>query len=138
MSRRDALILLTGAGALALVGCNIQPEAFANGTSKTAGPLTTTLNLEPNPPRVGQDVNFRFSIRDQKGPVPPDGLTGELSVDMPKMPMTLPTIPLESSGDGRWDARYRFTMAGRWTATLRVTPKNGTAAEATFAFDVGP
>lgn len=64
--------------------------------------------------------------------------TVELSVDMPKMSMNLPQVPLQSDGAGHWRAQINFPMAGGWAATLRVNAQDTVPAEATFQFDVGP
>lgn len=121
-----------------LAGCGPRPEPFANGTVKMAGPVAVALELQPNPPSAGKDSELVFVLRQDGQPVGPDRATAELLLDMPKMSMNLPRMPLQSAGEGRWRAQTTFPMAGGWSATVQVTTRDATPVEATFQFDVGP
>lgn len=136
--RRVGLALALLPLVLALLSCNLKAQPFANGSSKPAGAATVAMDVQPNPPRAGQDTDLTFTIRDANGPAAPSSVTPELVVDMPKMTMNLPSVPLQYDGTGRWHARYKFGMAGGWSATLRLARPSGDPAEATFQFDVGP
>lgn len=140
LGQRNMCRLLIGVLALAptLAACNIQAQPFANGTSKAAGPVAVALDVQPNPPRVGQQAELRFTLRTGDQPVVPSQATCELTLDMPKMPMNMQAIPLEPDGNGRCQTRYTFPMAGGWSAKLKVGSPNGAPAEASFEFDVGP
>lgn len=123
---------------LALSACGVSPQAFPNGTTRRAGPVEVALFLEPNPPRVGQEATLAFEIRRAGRPVAEEEATCQLKLDMPKMPMGLPMVPLTFGSPGEVRFRYAFPMAGEWQAVLRVTLADGSGGEAEFNFDVGP
>lgn len=126
-------------GALLVVSaCGVQPQAFVNGSVQMAGPVAVALAVQPDPPRAGHPASLVFSLHQGNQAIAPGGTKVELLADMPKMSMNLPAIPLKSIGNGQWQAQYTFPMAGGWSATLRVTPPGGSAADAHFTFDVGP
>jgi hypothetical protein len=126
------------AAALFLLGCGVKAKPFANGTVQQAGPVEVALTLDPNPPRAGKETLLTFQIRRGGQPVAPEDVKCELVVDMPKMPMNLPALAVQAAGPGTMQARYAFPMAGGWTATLKVSLKDGSQGAARFAFDVGP
>ncbi len=130
-------VLLPALVFLSLVACNIEAEPVDTGTAEQAGKLEVSMDAEPNPPKTGEMAELTFTVL--KDGEPAEALEAEprLTVDMPKMPMGLPEVPLEAAGPGQWRASVRFPMAGGWAATLAL-PSDGGEEEVTFEFDVAP
>lgn len=128
-------VLLPTALAAGLAGCTVQAERYDASATKQAGDATVSMDVQPNPPKSGTTATLTFAV--MKGGKPVSSAEGapQLKVDMPKMSMTFPEVPLEPAGEGRWKATVKFPMAGGWAATLAVPPKQEAA---TFEFDVGP
>ena len=96
------------------------------------------MEVQPDPPRAGQQSTLTFTVTAGGGAVGPGQGTCELVLDMPKMPMNLSPMTLDSDGQGRCQATYTFSMAGGWSAAVKVNGQQGAAGEARFDFDVGP
>lgn len=121
-----------------LTGCGPSPQPFNNGTTKSAGPFSVALELQPNLPTPRSDTVITATLRQGAQPVQQDAATVEVLLDMPNMQMNPPPVAMNALDAGRWRATTRFPMAGGWSATVRVTPRGAPPVEATFAFDVGP
>lgn len=134
--RRASLLL--SLVALAITACNIQPQAFANGSTQQVGTVSVALSLQPNPPRAGQPSKLVLTLQNGDQPVGAAPGTCEVVLDMPKMPMNMAPMSLDSDADGHCQASYPFPMAGGWSATVRVRGQEGAQGQASFAFDVGP
>jgi len=132
------LTTLGGALCLAMIACNIQPQAFANGSTQKLGSVSIAMDMLPNPPRVGQPTNLVFTLHDGTRAIGPGQGTCEVVLDMPKMPMSMSPLMLDSDADGRCQVSYTFAMAGGWSATLRQSGQQAGPGQATFQFDVGP
>ena len=132
-------ILLLALLFLSLVACaNIEAKPADTGTTERAGEYEVSMDMEPNPPRTGQPAELTFTVLKGGEPVEASETTPRLILDMPKMPMGLPEVPLEAVGPGQWRAKnVQFPMAGGWAATLAL-PSSGEEEKVTFEFDVAP
>lgn len=122
---------------LFLVACNIEAEPVDTGAVEQAGDLEASMEAEPNPPRTGEAAELTFTVLKDGESAEDLAAAPRLTVDMPKMPMGLPEVPLEDAGSGQWRANVEFPMAGGWAATLAL-PSGGGEEEVTFEFDVAP
>ncbi len=130
-------VLLPALLFLSLVACNIEAEPVDTQTVERAGELEASMEAEPNPPKTGEMAELTFTVLRDGEPAEDLEPSPRLTVDMPKMPMGLPEVPLEAAGPGQWRANARFPMAGGWAATL-VLASDGGEDEVTFEFDVAP
>jgi hypothetical protein len=132
-------ILLPALLFLSLVACgNIEAKPADTGTAERAGEYEVSMDMEPNPPRTGQPADFTFTVLKAGEPVETSEVTPRLVLDMPKMPMGLPEVPLEATGSGQWRAKnVQFPMVGGWAATLAL-PSGDEEESVTFEFDVAP
>lgn len=138
MCGQSAGLVLLPLVCLIAFGCGLQAQPFPNGTVEAAGPIQVALTVDPNPPRAGQETTLTFELRRDGQPVSPADVSCDLMLDMPKMPMGLPAVPVNFTQPGKAQARFAFPMAGGWSAALKVTLRDGTSGTATFNFDVGP
>ncbi len=130
-------VLLPALLFLSLVACNIQADPVDTGAVKQAGELEVSMEAQPNPPRTGEMNELTFNVRKDGEPAEASEVSPRLTVDMPKMPMSLPEVPLEATEPGQWRANVEFPMAGGWAATLAL-PSNGEEEEVSFEFDSAP
>ena len=130
-------ILLPALLFLSLVGCNIEAEPVDSQTAEQAGEFEASMEAEPNPPRTGEPAELTFTVLQDGDPVETLEAPPRLTVDMPKMPMGLPEVPLEAAGPGQWRANVEFPMAGGWAATLAL-PSGDREESVIFEFDVAP
>ncbi len=130
-------VLLPALLFLSLVACNIEAEPVDSQAVERAGELEASMEADPNPPRTGEPAELTFTVLRDGEPVEDLEPSPRLTVDMPKMPMGLPEVPLEAAGPGQWRANAQFPMAGGWAATLAL-PSDGGEDEVTFEFDVAP
>lgn len=127
-------VLLPAALIISLAACTVQAEKLDT-TAKQVGDVTVSMNVTPNPPKSGTTAELTIAVMRTGKPISSSEGAPHLKVDMPKMPMNLPEVPLRPAGEGRWKADVKFPMAGGWAATVSVPPKQDTV---TFQFDVGP
>lgn len=130
--------LVPGLFVLVLVACNIQPVAFANGSAKALGPVSVAMEVQPNPPRIGQATQLLFTLRNSERASGPAPGSCELVLDMPKMPMNMSRMTLDIDAGGRCQTSYVFPMAGGWSAAVKLNGQEGAQGNVTFEFDVGP
>ena len=130
-------ILLPALLFLGLVGCNIEAESVDSQAVEQAGEFEASMEAEPNPPRTGEPAELTFTVLQDGDPVETLKAPPRLTVDMPKMPMGLPEVPLEAAGPGQWRANVEFPMAGGWAATLALPSGDGEES-VIFEFDVAP
>ena len=130
-------ILLSALLFLSLVGCNIEAEPADSQTAEQAGEFEASMEVEPNPPRTGEPAELTFTVLQDGEPAEALEAPPRLTVDMPKMPMGLPEVPLEAAGPGQWRANVEFPMAGGWAAMLAL-PSGDRGESVTFEFDVAP
>ena len=95
-----------------LVACNIEAEPVDTGTVEQAGELGASMEAEPNPSKPGESAELTFTVLRDGEPAENLDPPPRLTVDMPKMPMGLPEVPLEAAGSGKWRANVEFPMAG--------------------------
>jgi len=113
MPRRDLYHRLLGAAVLACclaAGCTQPPE-----TDEV--PQVTAWDILPAPPSAGPDTVVRFTIRDMQAR-PVVGARLELQGHMSHAGMAPVVSPVTSVGDGVYEARLRFTMAGDWVLVV--------------------
>ncbi len=130
-------ILLPALLFLSLAACGIEADPVDTGAIEQAGELEASMEAEPNPPKTGESAELTFTVLQDGEPVENLDTPPRLAIDMPKMPMGLPEVPLEDAGSGQWRANVEFPMAGGWVAMLAL-PSGGGEEEATFEFDVAP
>lgn len=120
-----------------LVACNIEAKPVDSRMVEQAGEFEVSMDAEPNPPRTGEPAELTFTVLKGGEPVEALEAAPRLAVDMPKMPMGLPEVPLEADKPGQWRANVQFPMAGGWAATLAL-PSGGVEENVTFEYDVAP
>jgi hypothetical protein len=136
--RVGSIILLPTLLFLSLMACSVKPKPVDSATVKRAGEYEASMDANPNPPKTGELADLTFTVLKDGEPAENLETPPRLTVDMPKMPMNLPEVPLEDAGSGQWRAKdVRFPMAGGWAATLAL-PSGGGEEDVTFEFDVAP
>ncbi len=92
--------------------------APAGPQEKTVGDLRLRVSTEPEPAKVGDNV-LRIEIRSaQNQPVTDATVSLEYTMDMPGMMIDKArAFPM---GEGLYEAKVRFTMAGPWGITVSV------------------
>ncbi|MFN3919225.1 MAG: efflux RND transporter periplasmic adaptor subunit [Methylohalobius sp.] len=85
---------------------------------KPLGKFKLKLATEPDPARVGDNL-LRLTVLDERGqPVSDAQLTLEYTMDMPGM--TIDRAEASHLGQGIYQAKVRFTMAGPWGVTVSL------------------
>lgn len=91
------------------------------GPELQAGDLRVQLDLDPDPPRAG-DNSLRLELRDAQGK-PVDGAQIGFVYDMPAMG-SMPEMKgggdVAARGGGRYEIGYALSMLGDWTLTLGI------------------
>jgi hypothetical protein len=105
-----------------LAGCGDTPPTVApTGDSS----IQITLKTDPDPARPGP-VTLTLTILDSAGQRLPDADTQvAIQGDMPSMGHGGLAGNATSMGDGKWQAKGRFSMGGEWRIVVTVT-RNGT------------
>jgi Cu(I)/Ag(I) efflux system membrane fusion protein len=104
---------------------NARPMEMGGGMGAMAGPQEKTIsNLKlrvsttPEPAKLG-DNTLRIEVKDAQGqPVTDATVALEYTMDMPGM--MIEKASAAHSGEGVYEARVRFTMAGPWGVTVNV------------------
>jgi membrane fusion protein, copper/silver efflux system len=92
--------------------------APAGPQEKTTGDLKLRLHTEPEPAKMG-DNRLHIEVKDARGQLVTDAtLTLEYTMDMPGMPIDKAQVT--HVGNGVYEAKVRFTMAGPWGVTVSV------------------
>jgi hypothetical protein len=74
-------------------------------------------DVEPVPPATGTETVARLTLRDDAGaPIP--GARLRLEGHMSHPGMTPVVVSVSERGDGVYEARLQFTMAGDWTLVV--------------------
>jgi len=103
--------------------------------TRTSGSLTAHFTPEPNPPHVGHDSGFAFTLTEGGNPVA--GASVQLATFFKGLNQTGPTATMFESAPGRYEARDLSTgMNGRWEAVVTVSRPNQPDARFTFPFHV--
>ncbi len=93
------------------------PEAIGP-SEKAAGSLKLRLRTQPEPAQVGDNL-LRIELRDAHDqPVTDAELAIEYTMDMPGM--LIDKAQARHIGEGVYEAKVRFTMAGPWGVTLSI------------------
>jgi nitrogen fixation protein FixH len=105
---------------LTVAGCGRPGGAAPPATvTRTAG-SSATLWIAPNPPIPMQEVTLQLTLRDAQGR-PMSGATVQLDLTMPGMQMPTNQPQVMEVGNGVYQARAIFTMAGEWQVRADVT-----------------
>lgn len=118
-----------------------KPMAMGGGTSSTGvrekatGDLRLHLSSLPDPARVGE-ATLRIEVRDSRGePVTDARTTTEYTMDMPGMPID--HAEARHIGEGIYESKVRFTMAGPWGVTVGVTRPGQAEVRERFTLNAG-
>lgn len=119
--RAGVFVLLTLIAGL-LVACGDAPPTAA--PSGDTG-VQITLTTDPDPARSGP-VTLTLVIRDAAGqPITDADSQVHITGDMPSMGHGGIEGNATHMGDGKWQAKGRFSMGGEWRLVVTVT-RNGT------------
>jgi Cu(I)/Ag(I) efflux system membrane fusion protein len=92
--------------------------AGAGPQEKTAGDLRLRLRTQPDPAKVG-DNRLRIEVKDTRGqPITNATLSLEYTMDMPGM--MIDKAQASHAGEGIYEAKLRFAMAGPWGVTVSI------------------
>jgi hypothetical protein len=94
--------------------------------------LTATLTITPNPPVPMNQAVLELMLRDSDDR-PHSGAQVSLDLTMPGMAMPLNRPEVKEKGNGVYEARALFTMAGKWRIEAQVTQDD---TSWTFTFDL--
>jgi mono/diheme cytochrome c family protein len=100
-------------------------------TQKVDG-LTVAFSLEPSPPRVGENT-LQVRLTDEKGRSIPDAQV-QVSLSMPAMQMTGPTLSLRPLKDGTYTGLVLLGMEGAWRAEVTILRPGAKPVRASFDF----
>lgn len=100
--------------------------------TQTAGALSVSLKVDPDPPVPMQDALLELRLFDSKGQ-PLSGANVSLDLTMPGMQMPMNRPEVVESGGGVYQAKTLFTMAGKWQIQVVVTD---VGKSETFIFDL--
>jgi hypothetical protein len=93
-------------------------EQAAVTQEKRLGPLTVTLSTLPETAKVGENT-VRIQVREQEGkPVTNAQVSFTYTMDMPGM--AIEEVKASHSGEGRYEGKAKFTMAGPWGLMVMV------------------
>jgi nitrogen fixation protein FixH len=95
-----------------------------------AWPGKVVLTTDPPAPVSGQDTAFRVTLTDAAGK-PVSGAKVEADLKMQTMDMGKNVVSLADKGDGTYEGKGQFTMAGPWNIIIVVT-KAGTTGQQQF------
>ncbi len=108
------------------------PKTYSKG-----GFIISQLNLEPNPPEVG-DQGVRFLLTDSKMQPILDA-TIEVEAFMPEMgsmPRMSTKGMAEHEGEGIYFVELEVSMGGSWELPIRITKENGSIIEFPFNYTI--
>lgn len=138
MSKQSSSLLLsltftiTLLATVCLVGCNGNQGQKADSLrlESQPSPWKMTLNTEPAHPKYGEETTFRVTMQDKAGnPVP--GAKVEADLKMKSHDMGKNVVLLADNGQGVYEGRGKFSMAGPWDVVV-VASKEGTTGMQTF------
>lgn len=95
-----------------------------------AWPGKVVLTTDPPVPVAGQDTAFRVTVTDEARKAV-GGAKVEADLKMPTMDMGKNVITLSDKGDGTYEGKGQFTMAGPWNVIVTVT-KAGVVGQRQF------
>ena len=125
-----ACAVLLAATLAAAAACTRAPDQSA-----TDGPFKVGIRTEPSPAELGEDA-FEFQVeRDGKAL---EGANVTFRMHMPGMPMStddtwMATQPRER---GRYAAKGKFSMGGKWEVEVRVAAQDGGTALVQFPYEI--
>lgn len=120
-----ALVLILG-----LAGC--VPASLDKKMTATAGALTMSLRITPNPPAPMRETLMRLTLSDSRGqPVSAADVSMDLTMPGMAMPANRPRVLAE--GDGVYSAKTIFSMAGTWKIEVAIAQAG---APGTFSFEL--
>ncbi|HYG97815.1 MAG TPA: FixH family protein [Terriglobales bacterium] len=129
-----AVLLATGLiTTLSLIGCSGKPHG--HGTAAQTEPLPPSpwdmaFTTEPAQPKYGQETVFRVSLQDDSGkPMP--GAKVEADLKMKGHDMGKNIVSLIDNGQGIYEGKGKFTMAGPWDVVV-IANKDGKGGAQTF------
>jgi len=87
--------------------------------TQTAGSLSATLVIIPDPPVPMEDATLELTLLDVNNQ-PVSGATVRFDLTMPGMQMPINCPEATDEGDGIYRASAIFTMAGEWQIQVEV------------------
>lgn len=121
-----SVLLLLFFCAIALFSCQKSQPAPEKPALPWAGKMT--LNTEPAQPQERQQTTFRVTLADESGQTVP-GAEVKISLKMPSMDMGKNEARLGDLGNGVYEGKARFTMAGPWNVIVTATKDGKTGAQ---------
>jgi len=113
-------------------GCHGKPEI---GPTATVGELTVAIETDPAPATVGHDNTLRFRISNAGGPL--SGAMVAVTTRFLGLNRDGPTGEAFEASPGVYEwPGVSTAMAGKWSATVTVTPPGGSPQTATLGFNV--
>jgi YtkA-like len=97
-------------------------------------PFSMSLSMDPAQPKSGGKTDFRVTIKQKPGTVV-DGAQVQASLVMPLMDMGKNQFPLQSAGNGEYEGKGEFTMAGEWEVVVTANAQ-GKTGKTTFNVNV--
>lgn len=134
MIRIPLLALFLG-GFLGLNACSEAAVHADENHGEHAGTLQITASMDPDPPRVGQNV-LNALVLDRDG-APVDGATVTVTAEMPMHGHgSTEHAVVTGGGEGQYTADpVTFQMPGMWQVTVQAKTENDTGSK-TFEYNV--
>ena len=89
-----------------------------------------SLLMDPAQPRFARKTNFRVIVK-QTSEAPVEGAQVEASLVMPLMDMGKNQFALKPAGNGEYEGKGEFTMAGEWEVIVTASAQ-GKTGKTTF------
>jgi hypothetical protein len=121
-------------GHLGLGALLFPPANAASVQTAMAGPYQVSFARPASGFVAGKDNTALITIRDSNG-AQLEGTQVSVRQEMTTMAMSVPAATVTAKGNGRYEARMAFSMAGPWRVTIIVRQQG--QAQYQVAFDAG-
>jgi hypothetical protein len=121
-------------GRLGLGALLFPPANAASVQTAMAGPYQISFARPASGFVAGQDNTALITIRGSNG-AQLEGAQVSVRQEMTTMPMSVPPAMVTAQGNGRYEARIAFSMAGPWRVTVVIAQQG--QAQSHLAFDAG-